>query len=223
MDTQETAPAATGANARTIVTVPAGRAVDWYKAGFEHFKRAPGPWAIATVVLLAGGWALSLLGVWLGGFLTSVLGTLAWGEMIRFCRNKDPDASGPAPAGGPVWGLAIASGLLGLALQGLAYVAAMAGGLLGIASLVSLVVAVLFGMAFWLAAPLVVLEQMDTVGAIKLSFQAAVTNIGAYLVAILLLVLLAVPAVIPIGLGLLVLIPVFICSEYAAYKEILPS
>jgi uncharacterized membrane protein len=75
-------------------------------------------------------------------------------------------------------------------------------------------------MAVWFAPPLVVFGNMEPLAAMKASFAGSLKNILPYLVYGIVVFVLAILAVIPIGLGLLVLLPVLYGAQYAAYQDI---
>lgn len=75
-------------------------------------------------------------------------------------------------------------------------------------------------MLFWFSAPLVVLHRAKALAAIVLSFQACLYNIPALLLFLVLGIVFAVFATLPLGLGWLILMPVFIASTYLGWKDI---
>lgn len=75
-------------------------------------------------------------------------------------------------------------------------------------------------MAYWFAPVLVGLSDIKAVEAMKLSFKASLHNILPMLVYSLIIVGLMVVAIIPFGLGLLVVIPTMMTSLYTSYKDI---
>jgi len=75
-------------------------------------------------------------------------------------------------------------------------------------------------MTVWFAPALIALNNMPAVDAMKLSFKACWENIGALTVFGLWFMLWWILAIIPLGLGLLVLFPVMYISYYTAYREI---
>jgi uncharacterized membrane protein len=103
-----------------------------------------------------------------------------------------------------------------------AMTSAMAG--MGVAALLAVPVAVIayivFIMAWWFAPALVALNGADAIEAIKASFGASWKNIGALIVFLLLLLVLAIIATIPFGLGWLVLMPVMFGAMYASWREV---
>lgn len=84
----------------------------------------------------------------------------------------------------------------------------------------ALIVAILSFMLFMFSIPLVVFQNMSAIDAIKNSFMACVKNFPAFIVFMGIYFLLAIVAVIPFGLGLLVLAPLMIAATYVAYKRI---
>lgn len=75
-------------------------------------------------------------------------------------------------------------------------------------------------MAYWFAPALIVFHEMKAVDAMKLSFVACLRNILPFLVYSLISMALIIVAMIPLGLGLLVMIPTMTASLYASYKDI---
>jgi uncharacterized membrane protein len=114
----------------------------------------------------------------------------------------------------------IATLLTGDPLQ--AGVAALAA--LGIGALFAVLLGLLLGiplmMAFWFAPALVALRNDEPLAATKASFDACLRNMWPMLVYSLLGLVFAIVASIPLGLGWLVLAPVFAASVYASYKDI---
>ena len=75
-------------------------------------------------------------------------------------------------------------------------------------------------MMIWFAPLLVVFDNQKPVDAMKLSFSACLSNWVAFLVYGLAVLVLWFVASIPLLLGLIVLLPVLICSVYACYKDV---
>jgi hypothetical protein len=74
-------------------------------------------------------------------------------------------------------------------------------------------------MAYWFAPALIVLNGIAPWEAMKASFGASLRNFVPFLVYGIVMTLLAIVAVIPFGLGLLVWVPVALASTYAAYRD----
>jgi uncharacterized membrane protein len=75
-------------------------------------------------------------------------------------------------------------------------------------------------MAYWFAPTLVVFHGYGAVDAMKLSFYACLRNIMSFTVYSLICMLLLILAAIPLGLGLVVMIPTMTASLYVSYKDI---
>jgi uncharacterized membrane protein len=75
-------------------------------------------------------------------------------------------------------------------------------------------------MAYWFAPVLVVLEDMQAIEAMKMSFAACWRNVMPFLIFGLAAFALLVIGAIPFGLGLLIVSPILVASIYAAYRDI---
>jgi len=75
-------------------------------------------------------------------------------------------------------------------------------------------------MAFWFAPLLIVLHEVPIVKSLQMSFFGCMKNILPFLVYGILLLVIFVVGFIPLGLGLLVVMPVLFGSMFASYKEI---
>ena len=75
-------------------------------------------------------------------------------------------------------------------------------------------------MAYWFAPALVLFHDMKAVDAMKLSFFACLRNMVPFLIYGLISAVLLVLAMIPLGLGLLIMIPTMTASPYVSYKDI---
>lgn len=119
-------------------------------------------------------------------------------------------------------GVAISGGpdLATLDQQDPAVLFAAIGPLLIIAVPLLLLLLIPLAMAYWFAPALVMLDGMPPLAAMQLSLQACLRNILPFLVYGLASLLLILLAMIPFGLGLLVLVPILIAATYAAYRDI---
>jgi uncharacterized membrane protein len=86
-------------------------------------------------------------------------------------------------------------------------------------ALVAMLLAIPLAMAFWFAPALVVLHDVPAFGAMRMSFFACLKNFLPFLLYGIALMLLSVIAMLPLGLGLLVLWPVMWASTYASYRD----
>lgn len=94
----------------------------------------------------------------------------------------------------------------------------------GMAAMVALAIVLVLGaplmMAYWFAPALIALRGDMPVAALKSSFAASLRNVPPLLVYGLVFIALAIVASIPMGLGWIVLAPVFVTSVYASYRDI---
>lgn len=77
--------------------------------------------------------------------------------------------------------------------------------------------------ALWYAPQLIVFHGMPTSHAIRWSVYAALSNLGAMLLYGFLLVVLLMVAWVPLGLGMLVMLPVMVISTYTGYRDVFES
>ncbi|PCH61267.1 MAG: hypothetical protein COC05_01640 [Gammaproteobacteria bacterium] len=75
-------------------------------------------------------------------------------------------------------------------------------------------------MAFWFAPALISLGNQSLANSIKMSFSGCLKNILPFFIYGIAMMILAIIATIPLGLGWLVLMPVAIASIYSAYRAI---
>jgi hypothetical protein len=75
-------------------------------------------------------------------------------------------------------------------------------------------------MAYWFAPALVLFHDMKAVDAMRLSFFACLRNFLPFLVYGVISAALLLLAMIPLGLGLLIMIPTMTASLYVSYKDI---
>ncbi|MCG8668810.1 MAG: hypothetical protein MI867_05310 [Pseudomonadales bacterium] len=82
----------------------------------------------------------------------------------------------------------------------------------------ALFIPVLMGM--WFAPSLIVFHQLSAWNAFTTSFKGCLKNIIPFLVFGVIGLLLMIPAIIPFGLGLLILVPTMMMTMYTGYKMI---
>jgi uncharacterized membrane protein len=75
-------------------------------------------------------------------------------------------------------------------------------------------------MAYWFAPALIAMEGLSAMAAMKLSFAGCLKNIIPFLVYGIVMMIIFVIGSIPVGLGLLVVMPVITASIYTAYRDI---
>lgn len=223
--------------------VAPGHALNWLAEGWRLFIKAPAIWVIQALlffVIIAAlgmlpflGWAAApvALPVLVAGMLSGAQ-ALDRGEPLRIDALFDGvrrHAGNLLLVGAfHLLGLMLAAliaaaiggsaALTGLAVGALAGMGMAAGGMmLGVVAFT--VLWALLMMAMWFAPALVMLHEVAPLDAMKLSVRACFHNLLAFIVLAALLYVLGWVAMIPFGLGILVLIPVIAGALYAAWKE----
>jgi hypothetical protein len=222
---------------------PAGNGWTWIAEGWDFFKRRPGVWIGITLLLfvmfIVAGF-IPLVNMISGLLWPVFLGGLAIG-----CRALDQGGDlefGHLFAGFQQrFGTLLAVGVISLVvslvvvlavfgLMGFGMLAALATGdeqALEAAGLTMLLAALIVAalllplmMAMWFAPALVVFHERSAVEAMKESFAGCLKNIVPFLVYGVVLLVLGLLALIPFGLGWIVLWPVVAASIYTGYRDI---
>ncbi len=234
--TPETALAATPKSCGT------SSGIKWIAGGWSLFKLAPGVW-VATILLFLMGWLLLSL-IPLVSLALQLLLPIITAGLLLGCRDLDRGADLRIEHLGAGFGdrikALLGAGLLysGLTLAVFA-VLALIGVLLGLGSadLASpetalsppLLFLFLFGMlmfvpivmGFYFSPCLLVMHSdLGVVDAFKLSLRGSIANVVPFFVYSILIGFLSLIALIPFGLGYLVLGPLLIGANYCAYKDI---
>lgn len=233
--------------------VVAGRGWRWIVDGFALFKKNPPIWialfvayflivVVVSIIPVVGPLVMSLLApVFTAGFMLACRAVekgeeLELGYLVAgFKRNTGQlvTVGGLYLVGSIIiLGLMMMSGggaILGSAalgqMQGAEPTEAMIGAMGGmlIALLVALALLIPLLMAYWFAPALVVFDDMTAMEAMKRSFAGCLRNILPFLVYGLIAFVLMMVAMIPFGLGMLILVPVLNASIYAGYRDIFPA
>jgi len=237
----------------TAIKVDAGQGWNWIVEGWRLFTKAPGMWIVMLLIYLGinivlsfiplvGSLATTLIAPALVGGMLYGAASLDRGEDLAiphlFRAFQDQGRLGPMLTLGAlllgcyvVMGLIIAGVIFGGvigggALSGNMSEEQMMGLALGsglIFALVLLVFSFLIAMALFYAIPLVMLGSQSPWSAIQDSFSACLTNLLPLVVFGLIYLVLAILAVIPLGLGFLVLVPVTFAAIYVSYTEVFPD
>jgi uncharacterized membrane protein len=224
--------------------VGGGRGWDWIVEGFSLFRKQPGIWMLATVLLgvlfiaismipLLGSLANALLfpifgaGLMLGCRTLEGGGTLEFAHLFAGFKQRTGDLVMIGAFN--LLGWVIIAFVVFMVIGGGVFMAVMRGGMPGAhISILSMLIALLLVtglsvpmyMATWFAPALIVLNALSPVAALKASFYACLKNWIPFLSYGVVLLVLGIVAAIPAGLGYLVLIPVLIASVYTSYRDI---
>lgn len=224
--------------------VDAGACFDWLQQGWAMFLVNPGVWIGSTVLLLVMLMAISIV-PFFGQIAAHLLVPLFGAGMFQICRQlahgheaqiADLFIGFHQHAGQLVMiGVVFAASVFGLAL--LAFLL-ISGGVLGgvitgrvagvgiafggflLAALLVLILSVPVIMAVWFAPVLVLFHGMKPLAAMRASFEAGARNWLAMVIFGIFLIVALFFAMLPLGLGLLLLLPIVSGAVYAAYRDI---
>lgn len=222
----------------------AARGWAWIVEGFELFKRKAGIWILITIILgvvfigltlipvvgMLASWALYPVfagGIMLGCHSLAQQGELEVGHLFSGFRIRTGDLVVIGLLSIVAWIvviipiiLAIGVGAFFATARGEPEALAAIGPGVAVAWLLVMGLAVPVYMALWFAPALVVLREMPPVEALKQSFRGCLRNVVPFFVYGVVVMVLSTIAVIPLGLGLLVLMPVIMASVYVAFRDI---
>ena len=226
-----------------VKSVAAGDGWIWIRGGFDLFRQNPVIWIALFLIYLLIGMALSvvpaigpivlnlLAPVFMAGFMLGCQ-ALESGEELEinhlFAGFKHNTAQLITVGGIYLAGIITIVGLVfvttgGAMLSMSGHPPAMeeaAGPGMLLAALTALALLLPLIMAYWFAPILVIFHGLKAVDAMKLSFSACLRNIWPFTIYGLISMLLMVLAAIPLGLGLLVMIPTMTASLYVSYRDI---
>jgi uncharacterized membrane protein len=217
----------------------------WLQDGWELFMKNPGVWILMALIYVFIMFVLSyvpLLGILASGLLGTMLsGGLIYGaakldgggtlEIAHlFQAFRDPTRTGPML----ILGCISLAGNLLVAVLNKAFIAVplVGMGIMGYGNAMQFSAAALLGLLLVLLAtafvalllfyaiPLVMLENVEPLQAVKDGVMGCLHNWLPLLVLGLILTLLTVLAMLPFGLGLLILGPVMVGAWYRSYKEL---
>lgn len=227
---------------------PAGAGMRWVSSGWKLFTRAPLMWIISIVLLFLAAIALNfvryvgslafqlLQGVIAAGFMVACHSLTQGGDfelehLVAGFRTRFKDLlllGVIFVVGGLlivlVFALFVGVSVVTTIMSGsdesaLAAILASSLSLL-LGMLVAMLLTVPLLAAYWFAPALIVLNGMKPVPAMKASFHGCFRNFMPFLVYSIVMLVLAILAAIPVGLGFLVWIPLAISSTYTAYRGI---
>jgi hypothetical protein len=222
---------------------PAGHGWTWIAGGWDLFKRQPGLWIgmmLLTIVIFMGASFIPLLGMFTGIFWPVFMGGIAIG--CRVLHEGGELELGHLFAGfQQKFGTLVGVGALAFlasfvvvlvvfGIMGFGMLSAMnstdpavlkgMGLTMVLAMLIITALLLPVMMAMWFAPALVVFHDMGAWESMKESFFGCLKNILPFLLYGVVALILGVLAVIPLGLGWLVLWPVIVASLYTSYRDI---
>ncbi len=229
-------------------SLPAGRGWGWIKDGFQFFKRSPLNWILGSLLGLVIVIVLNFIPI-IGQLIYMLAVYVLVGGVMLGChaqsRGEPFEVRYLFAAFSKPTKLIVLSLLMTVAsmvIMGLAYGPAFlsmmtlspgdtegaveATQMLGdpqvflMKVLVSMLVFIPITMAVWFSPPLIAINDLSVVDALKTSFTGCLKNILPFLVFGVLGIIFYILAFIPIGLGLFVFFPTFTAATYVAYRDI---
>jgi uncharacterized membrane protein len=229
-------------------SVSAGQGTAWIGTGWKLFAKAPLMWIVALLILVVIAVMVNLVPI-LGGIAFQIATPVFYGGLVVACRSLERGGDfelehlfagfkiqltnllivGAIFLVGMVALLAVLAlfvgfGILGAVLSGnaedIAPAIAASGFTILLGLLVMLALMIPLLMAYWFAPALVIMHGMGAGAAMKASFGGCLRNLIPFLIYGIVMLVLCVVASIPLGLGLLVWIPLSFTSTYAAYRDI---
>ena len=221
---------------------PAGKGTDWIKSAFLLFKQSPGTWILTMILGFIIVIVTNLIPVVgsIFGFVTTYIWTAG---LIYGSSQQDKGLpfkvsylfSGFKLAPGKLIGLSVAMGVLSMLIMLICMGPMIFDMMMGqfdetsldtdplqfiLYFLIAMALMLPLMMATWFAPALIIFHQFGLIRAMKYSFMACLKNFVAFLVYGLVFFLIMIIAMIPAGLGMLVVVPMLYASMYTAYKDI---
>lgn len=227
----------------TIKQVPIGNAWVWIVNGFNLFKANPAMWIILLVIYLLIMIPINMLPV-IGSVVSTLLAPVFAAGMMWGCqaltKNQDLEinhlfegfkrnTSQLVTIGGiymvsllfiaVIVVLVLDKDTAELLVQGKDLSPEQADAIL-MPIMIALLLVMPVLMAYWFAPVLAGLHNLSAVEAMKLSFSACLKNILPFLLYGFIFMVLLIIAIIPFGLGLVVVAPMMMTSLYCSYADV---
>jgi len=231
------------------VSVPFGHGISWIGTAFSnHFKVNPFAWIGSFVVLIIVAFIVQLI-PFLGALATTLFSPVIIAGYMLGAQAQDEGEDftvGHVFSGfKQSMGQLVLVGLLyfvGFIVIGIVAAVLMGGsmamsGAFGhdpaavqemakdptaflLPFLIIMALGIPLAMTYWFAPALVALDGMSAIEAMKLSFSGCLKNILPLLLYGIVMFVLMMIAVLPFGLGMLILIPLMTASMYTSYRDI---
>jgi len=203
-------------------------AFSWLSDGFSLFKNAPMFWVGCTFLWGIVSIILQIIPV-IGSLISSIFSGIMYAFLMLAAYRVSHDeelsfAAVKEDLKPNMMAVGILNILYGIIVAAVGFAAfAMAGDnyMMGIG--ITVAVMILAGMAFYFAPMLIAVNHLPIPEALKLSLMACIKNILPLILFGVLAILLSIIGMLPLGLGLLVVMPLLVLATYQAYSEIFVS
>lgn len=220
-----------------IRRLPPKRSLAWLSAGWTHYLSMAAPSAILSVTLLGIGVLVQIVtSPRIAGAIAHMLLMVFFGIISHYYRRLDLAQDVPSDnmhiyRNGRLWMLAVLAAAVAwgfdfipdvLATPGIAlpWIAVPPSNALGWYSVVMHVLSLPAYMAFSMAPALIVFDGVGPLRALKLSLAGSLKNMVPWLPLLIMGKVLLILAILPLGLGLIVFMPLVACIVFAAYEDI---
>lgn len=222
-----------------VKTVPATRAVDWFKQGWAIFSKDMVNWVLMALVTGVGFLLLNFLPIIgqiamcllipavIGGFLYAAQqaanGAPVKLEYLWIVLQDAQKRNQFLALGGILFAAVVTVGIISVAFVGDSLLRGAITGLGGLGfggMLFMLIVGFVFFVLFYYTTALMMFRNLPLFDALKACVSMASIQVVPLLVFFLIYAVLSFIASIPFGLGMLVLLPVFIAAIYASCADL---
>ena len=203
-------------------------AFSWLSDGFSLFKNAPMFWVGCTFLWGIVSIILQIIPV-IGSLISSIFSGIMYAFLMlaAYRVSHDEELSFAAvkedlkPNMMAVGILNILYGIIVAAIGFAAFAVAGDNQMMGVG--ITVAVVIVAGMAFYFAPMLIAVNHLPIPEALKLSLMACIKNILPLILFGILAIVLSIVGMLPLGLGLLVVVPLLVLATYQAYSEIFVS
>lgn len=221
--------------------VLAGSGIEWISSSWNLFKQQPGLWILFIIayvfmqialgfipilgqVILMFAAYLIVAGVIYSCSQIEQKGSFVFGDLfIAFSRQTGSLLMIPLFSFVLAIALLIIPGILiGLGFAALAVLnsTVLGYGLIFVGGVIAIIGMAVVSMALWFTPALVLMHDLSTLDAMKMSFSGCRQNILPGIVFFIMLSILMLLSMIPLGLGLLITIPMFFICYYTTYRNV---
>lgn len=228
---------------------PIGQPIEWLKQGWGGFKNNPLQWILLIIVFFIVAMVMQIIPIIGGLAFMLIYPALLAGTFVAAKKSIDGDVIGVGDLFSvltdgskrtpflllgiviflfqivmmfaviaPIMGAAGIGYMVGGESQEFASIAAGGTGL--VVMLLMFPIMIAYFMAMIYAVPLMLFSNQGIKDALLLSLKASISNLLPLIVASIIFFILMFIAMIPVGLGLFILVPVSIGALYSSYKDI---
>lgn len=201
-------------------TVDAGRPVEWIKSAFATFMKAPLPFVVMAVIVIAVWLTLHwLLGQVIGAAIAAALSVYWFAGFQAAARKVEAGGAADIPD--------LFAGLAGDRLIPLVYLAALPAGVALVAGLLGVlgfILSIPANIAVWIAIyfaiPRVYFDRVEPMIALQQGLQASLANIVPLIVVTVLNIALIFGGIVALLVGLLATMPIMLIGTYHGYRDV---